>query len=154
MYGHKYELEYLCSFNTGLSKPEIIGQVAEGYRANAYHTGGQVTGPKLRGKVLPVGGDWATIRTDGVFVVDARTTIQTDDDSLLYVSYSGLIDIGPEGYQMVSAARFPPLLPIRTTPRFQTAAAAYQWANRLVCIGIGELDLNVPEVRYDIFAVR
>jgi Protein of unknown function (DUF3237) len=153
MYGHKYELEYLCSFNTGLTPPEIIGLVAEGHRITAYHTGGQVSGPRLRGKVLPVGGDWATLRTDGLVVVDVRTTIQTDDEALLYISYGGLIDAGPEGYQMFLAGTFPPVLPIRTTPRFQTASPAYQWANRVVCVGIGELDLNVPEVRYDIYAV-
>lgn len=154
MYGHKYELEYLCSFNTGLTPPEIIGLVAEGYqRITAYHTGGQVSGPKLRGRSLAVGGDWGILRTDGVFVIDARITIQTDDAALLYVSYGGLIDAGPEGYQMFLAGRFPPVLPVRTTPRFQTASPAYQWATRVVCVGICELDLNVPEVRYDIYAV-
>jgi len=37
MYSHKYELEYLCSFNTGLTPPENIGLLAEGHRITAYH---------------------------------------------------------------------------------------------------------------------
>ena len=119
-----------------------------------YHTGGQVTGPTLRGKVLPVGGDWATMRTDGLLVVDVRTTTQTDDEALLYLSYGGLVDAGPDGYQLFLARTLPRVLPIRTTPRFQTASPGYQWANRVVCVGVGELDLDVPQVRYDIYAVR
>src|SRR5438105_8001670 len=39
MYSHKHELEYLCSFNTGLTPPENIGLLAEGHRITGYHTG-------------------------------------------------------------------------------------------------------------------
>ena len=39
MYSHEHELEYLCSFNTGLTPPEDIGLLAEGHRITGYHTG-------------------------------------------------------------------------------------------------------------------
>jgi hypothetical protein len=149
-------LEHVCSYNVGLqAPPEVIGPVAEGLRLNIYLTGGEVSGPKLRGKVRPVGGDWGTMRTDGVFVLDARTTIETNDGALIGVTYSGLIDGGPDGYQnMLNRQLSPDGTPFRITPRFQTAHPTYQWANRLVCVGIGELHFSVPEVRYDIYAVR
>jgi len=156
MYGHSYDLEHICSYNAGLRMPpEAIGPVAEGLRLNFYLTGGEVSGPKLHGAVLPVGADWGTMRSDGVFVLNVRATIKTHDEALIYVTYSGLIDAGPDGYQKLLAGELPPDgTPFRITPRFQTAHPAYVWANRLVYIGIGELHLGVPEVRYDIYAAR
>jgi hypothetical protein len=156
MYNHKYELEHICSYNARLQLPgEAIGPVAEGLRLNVYITGGEVSGPKLRGTVLPVGADWATVRTDGVLVLDVRATIETHDQALIYASYNGLMDTGPDGYEKVLNGEFTPDgTPIRITPRFQTAHPTYQWLNRLVCVGIGESHPSVPEVRYDIYAVR
>ena len=155
MFGHKYALEHVCSYNARLQMPlEAIGPVAEGLRLNLYLAGGEVNGPKLQGKVRPVGADWGTMRTDGIFVLDVRTTIETHDGALLSVTYGGFIDGGPNGYQAMLDGQLPPDgTPFRITPRFQSAHPEYQWANRLVCIGIGELHMSVPEVRYDIYAV-
>jgi hypothetical protein len=53
---------------------------------NLYVTGGKVQGPKVNGKLLPVGGDWLTIRTDGVGILDVRATIETHDAALIYLA--------------------------------------------------------------------
>jgi hypothetical protein len=109
VYGHRFELEHICSYNVGLGMPpEAIGPVAEGLRLNIYLAGCHVGGPRLRGKVLPVRADWGTMRTDGVFVLDVRATIQTDDGALIYASYGGLIDAGPDGYQRMLVGELPP----------------------------------------------
>jgi hypothetical protein len=156
MFNHRYAMDHICSYNATLQMPpEAIGPVAEGLRLNFYLTGGEVSGPRIRGKVRPVGADWLTVRTDGVAVLDVRATIETHDGALIYTYYSGFIDAGPDGYQAMLAGQLPPDgTPFRITPRYQTAHPQYQWANRLVCVGIGELHLSVPEVRYDIYAVR
>jgi len=39
------------------------------------HTGARVDGPRLRGTVVPGGGDWAVLRGEGLFVLDARYLI-------------------------------------------------------------------------------
>jgi len=155
VFNNRYELEHICSYNATLSPGEPIGPVAEGLRFNAYHTGGEVSGPRIRGKVRPVGGDWLTLRTDGVAVLDVRVTIETHDGALIYAASGGYMDLGPEGYQATLNGQLPPDgTPFRTTARFQTGHPEYQWANRLIYVGIGELHLSVPEVRYDIYAVR
>ncbi|MDQ6676125.1 MAG: DUF3237 domain-containing protein [Acidobacteriota bacterium] len=46
--------------------PEVVGPLPDGIRATAYILGGEADGPRLRGTVLPVGGDWILLRTDGV----------------------------------------------------------------------------------------
>src|SRR6185503_14135752 len=81
---NEYSLEHVLSFTgIGEAAPEMIGAVPEGLRVNFYNAGGTVGGPRIRGKVRPVGGDWMTVRPDGVAVVDVRVTFETDDGALI-----------------------------------------------------------------------
>lgn len=61
-----YRLEYLFSYSARLGEPVVIGPLPEGLRARFYVQDGQVQGPRLRGKLRPVGGDWPLARSDGV----------------------------------------------------------------------------------------
>ena len=61
-----YHLEHIMSFTAKVRHElEVIGQLPEGLRANGYIIDGEVTGPKVSGRLRPVGGDWLTVRTDG-----------------------------------------------------------------------------------------
>ena len=149
-----YSMEHIFSFTATLQNPpEIIGPVPEGIRVNAYITGGDVWGPKVQGKVRPVGADWLTVRTDGVGIVDVRLTLETHDGALIYANYTGVLDFGETGYEKFLSLELPPSIPIRVAPRFHTAHPSYQWLNRLQCIGIGQLNFEPFEVRYDVYAV-
>ncbi|MFY9608936.1 MAG: DUF3237 domain-containing protein [Blastocatellia bacterium] len=149
-----YTLEHIFSFTALLEKmPEVIGQLPEGMLINFYVTGGDIVGPKLNGKVRPVGGDWFTLRTDGVAIPDVRITFETSDGALIYVTYSGVMDLGADGYQKFLNQQLPATIPLRVTPRFHTASPAYQWLNRLQCIGIGQTDLGRLVINYDVYSV-
>jgi hypothetical protein len=150
-----YRLEHICSYSARLQKPpEVIGPVGEGIRVNFYVTGGEVSGPKVKGIILPVGGDWLTIRTDGVGIVDVRATIETHDQALVYMFYSGVGDLGEDGYQKFLQGNLPAKGQVRVAARFQSAHPVYKWLNRLQCVGIGEVDLERFEVSYDVYALR
>lgn len=150
-----YSLEHLFSYTINLKNPpEAIGPTPEGIRANSYFTGGVVKGPKMNGKVLPVGGDWVTIRADGVGVIDVRATFETDDGALIYTNYLGVFDLGEDGYQKFLSQEIPEQFPLRIAPRYHTAHPEYRWLNRLQCIGIGQAYLGRSQVEYDIYAVR
>src|SRR6266404_115961 len=95
----EYNLEHLLSFTVKIAEPEVIGPVPEGLRVNGYITGGEVTGPRISGKLRPVGGDWLTIRKDGVAILDVRATIETHDEALIGLSYWGILDMGDNGYE-------------------------------------------------------
>lgn len=151
----EYGLDHIISYNATLTAPEMIGPGPEGIRANIYVTGGQVSGPKIRGRLLPVGGDWLTIRRDGVAILDVRATIETEDKALIYVTYMGSIDLGENGYDEFLRGVGPKSgASIRMTPRFQTSHHDYLWLNRLHCVGIGQAFLERPEVIYDVYALR
>jgi hypothetical protein len=149
-----YKLEHLCSYTARLAPPEIIGPVPEGIRINMYVTGGEVTGPRIRGTVRAVGGDWFTIRPDGVGILDVRATIETEDGALIYLAYTGVAELGEDGYQKFLTGDAPPTIPLRTAPRMHTAHPDYAWVNRIQCVSVGEADPARSEVRYDVYAVR
>jgi hypothetical protein len=148
-------LEGIFSYTATVnSPPEVIGPVPEAIRVNFYVTGGRVEGPKLNGKILPVGGDWLTIRTDGVGILDARATFETEDGALIYTTYSGVLDLGEDGYHKFLRQEMPAYIQLRIAPRYYTAHHEYKWLNRVQCLGIGQADMERSEVHYDIYAVR
>ena len=150
-----YTMEHICSYTATLeSPPELIGPTPEGLRLNVYVTGGEVTGPRLRGRVRPVGGDWLTIRTDGVGILDVRATIETHDGALIYIAYTGVGDLGEDGHARFLGGEPPRVLPLRTAPRLQTSHPDYTWVNRFQYVNVGEVDFESFAVAYDLYALR
>jgi hypothetical protein len=146
------KLEHLLNVTVQLEKdPEIIAPLPEGIRINAYIAGGQVEGPRLRAKIRPVGGDWITLRRDGIGEMEVRATAETEDGALIYVTYGGVIDFGEDGYEKALRGEIPERLPIRAAPRYRTPDPRYAWLNRLQLLAIGEADLLSSEVRIDIY---
>ena len=151
----EYRLEHILSYTAKLGEREVIGPVPEGLRVNVPVIGGEVTGPKVFGKVRSLGGDWLTIRRDGVVILDVRGTIETTDGALIYVTYFGTSDRGEDGYEKaLQGIVIPGPIPLRISPRFHTSHAAYLWLNRLHCLGIGASFPERSEVAYDVYAVR
>lgn len=153
-----YKMEHLFSYEATIGPPELIGPVPEGLRANFHVTGGTVTGPKVQGKVLPGGSDCLLMRPDGVAIVDVRLTLQTDDGAIIFATYSGLCDLGEDGYQQFMAGQPPaPGSALRVFPKFQTAHDNYKWLQRLACVGVGEAHVNFggeSRLLFDVYAVR
>src|SRR5438477_5869113 len=70
--------------------PQRIGAVPHGTRVTAPIASGHFEGPRLRGKVLPGGGDWTLLRPDGVLELDLRITLETDDGALIHMTFFGI----------------------------------------------------------------
>jgi hypothetical protein len=146
-------LEHICSYWATLAAPEVIGPVPEGVRINFYVTAGEVSGPKMRGRLRTVGGDWLLLRTDGVGILDVRATLELDDGALVYTTYGGVVDLGPDGYNQFLKGILPPRPELRIAPRYYTSHADYVWLNRLQCVGVGVFDVAQSRVSYDVFAM-
>jgi len=147
-------LAFVCSYTGTLQAPEVIGPVAEGIRVNFYVTGGQLEGPGLKGHLRPVGGDWLTVRPDGVCLLDVKATIEMDDGALIDAAYRGLGDLGPDGYDKFLRGELPAALPLRTSPILRSAHPNYQWMQGEMFIGFGAANFARLEVAYDLYAVR
>lgn len=149
-----YKLEHLFSYTGMLAAPEVIGPLPEGLRVNFYSTGGEITGPRVRGKLRPVGGDWVTVRRDGVALLDVRTTFETDDEVPILVMYQGVLDFGVDGYEKFANGDLPSIARIRISPRFSTSHPEYAWMNRVHCLGIGAYRVETNSATYDVYAVQ
>ena len=149
-----FELDHIFSYTGALAPPEIIGESPEGLRVNFYSTGGEITGPRLRGVVRAVGGDWMTVRRDGVACLNVRTTFETHDQAVILVTYEGVIDLGEHGYQAFLSGELPELARLRIAPRFVTSHPEYSWLNRLFCFAAGEYRASTNVATYDVYAVR
>jgi hypothetical protein len=150
-----YTLDYLFSYRLNWRLPlEAIGPVPAGLRVNFYITGGEIAGPRLTGKVLPVGAEFLTVRQDGVGILDMRTTFEADDGALIYAPFPGVLDFGEDGFQSLLAGdQAQDGTPFRSAPQYQTAHPDYQWLNRLQCVGIGQVFPSRAEARCDIYAL-
>jgi len=62
----------LMTLQVFVAPPQKLGSVPHGSRVIAPITSGSFEGPRLRGKVLPGGGDWTLLRSDGVLELEPR----------------------------------------------------------------------------------
>jgi hypothetical protein len=148
------ETEFLFETDIELEPPQMVGQTPHGNRMIFYVKGGTFQGPKLKGEVLPGGGDWFIMRPDGVGELDVRGTFRTDDGALVYVTYRGILHAPPQVMARAQAGEKvdPSEYYFRTAPLFQTASEKYAWLNRIQAIGIGRFGPN--RVGYRVYALR
>jgi hypothetical protein len=133
-------LQLLYTSRIEIDPPLMVGPVPGGERRIINITGGEFEGPRLSGRVLPGGADWQVVRRDGTAEVEARYTLETADGALIYIDNWGYRHGPPEVIRRLGAGE--PVDPseyyFRTTPRFETGAAKYDWLNRLICVAAGE----------------
>lgn len=133
--------EHMFDVAIEISRMIRVGDTFNGTRMIADVAGGEVTGPKLQGRVLEgAAGDWVVLRRDGVLSLDVRLTIQTHDDALILMRYHGFRH-GPaevmerlnRGEQVDPAEYY-----FRTAPTFETGDERYYWMNNIIAVGIGD----------------
>jgi len=79
-----------------------LGPTPAGHRRIVRVTGGAFEGPKLKGAVLPGGGDWVLQRGDGTRALDVRIALRTDDGHLIYVHCPGRFNGAPDVLQRIT----------------------------------------------------
>jgi hypothetical protein len=117
-----------------------LGAMAHGVRSVVLVSGGDFEGPRLRGKILPGGGDWLLLRPDGVLELDLRITLETDDQALIDMRFQGIRHGAPEVIAALGRGEVvdPTRYYFRTLPRFETSAEKYAFLNRIITVGNGE----------------
>ena len=84
--------------------------------------GGRFEGPKIRGMVVPGGGDFPVVRPDGVTIVDALYRLKTDDGVTIIIHNKGLAY--PQGQGKWDKYRL--------VPEFTAPAGRYDWLNKSI----------------------
>lgn len=137
---------HLVTLRPEVGPPQTLGATPRGTRKTVPVTGGTFIGERLRGRILPGGGDWAFTRADAVLELDVRLTMETDDGALIHCAYRGMRH-GPA--EVLAAlgrgeAVDPSLYYFRTVPTFETSSSKYEFLNRLVSVGVGVREPTGP----------
>jgi hypothetical protein len=145
-------VEHVFDMGVELEPVQFI-PTATGLVMNYVARGGRVEGPRLRGEVLPGGGDALMVGSDQVGRVRVRATLRTDDDVLIHYTAGGVIKIPPDGLQRLEAGERLPFgeTYVRTTPVLETSEERYSWLSESVLIGLNEL--SAGHIDYRIYRV-
>jgi len=147
--------EFLCDVVAYADWGEVIdlGVTPHGNRQVIYIKGGAFEGPKIKGVVLPGGGDWFVRRADRVVELDVRAVLRTDDGQIIYCSLRGINEMPSDvalrliGGEAIDSSEYY----FRVTPVLETGSEKYGWLNRVVTVGTGKL---IPAgVTYKVYTV-
>jgi hypothetical protein len=137
-----------------------LGQSPWGERRIGYVSGGEFRGERLNGVVLPGGGNWSTtgrIAAGHLGSFDARAVWRTNDEALIYVSYTGRTLI-PDEVRAAFADPDPAVRDVdpaqyylRVAMVFETAAPNYDWLNGILAVGRGQR--TEQGARHELYAV-
>ncbi|WVR08385.1 hypothetical protein IAU60_005440 [Kwoniella sp. DSM 27419] len=95
-------LEFLLHLECDMESFTPIGQGPYGNRMNVIFSescklegpdaaeGGKFEGPKLRGTILPGGGDWEIVQPNSVAFLDTRYNLRTHDGATIYLQTRGV----------------------------------------------------------------
>lgn len=134
------KLEFIFDLFVDVGAPYLAGETHNGKRRIIQVTGGAFEGPGIKGKVIPGGDDWITVRKDGTIVQDVRILLQTDDKELLLMTYKGLRHGSEEVIRRLDNNEQvdPSEYYFRSSPVFETSSEKYDWLNKTVVISTGK----------------
>lgn len=138
-------LEYALEVRLRLKRPrlELKPLPVGGARLSVQIESGEFEGKDMRGTVLPGGGEWPHVRTDGVFCFDARYQLLTDDGVVILIQNRGYryadAEVADRLWKLPPGETVSPdAYYMRCQTHFETAPGKYDWLCRHVFIGVGE----------------
>jgi hypothetical protein len=133
------QTEHVFSYFVGTEVTPIpLGELPEGFRVTVVNDVLKVAGPRITGTMLPGGGDWMTVRRDGIALLDVRNIIETEDGARILYRYGGIGELGPDGYERMRSGQ-PPQGILWGAPVMSTGDSRYAWCNRRQFVVRGEI---------------
>ena len=139
---------------TARLRKELVGPTPEGLRINWHVVEGCFIGPGMEATICPGATDWMRIREDGVGIVEVRACFQTRSGVRIYGSYSGVFDLGIDGYARALRDEYDPMPPVVVAPTYSTADHKLAWLNRAQCFGVGRVDFSTLQVSFDVYHIE
>jgi len=134
------KLEFIFGARVTVDTPQDLGKFNKGHRRVVPITGGEFSGPGMRGIVLPGGADWQLVRSDGVAELEARYTLRTDDGAEIHVRNQARRH-GPADVMAALAAGervAPGSYYFCGATFFETSAERYAWIAKHIVVCKGE----------------
>jgi len=130
----------LCTMTMTVDRALNAWPAPTGQRMVAGISGATVSG-RLAGEMVGGGNaDWFTMTANGLMLPDVRLVIQTHDEAIVLVQYSGRMRFvrGHESVAFVAAV-------------FETGDSRYEWINSIQAAGKGILSADLRTVEYELF---
>jgi Protein of unknown function (DUF3237) len=132
-------LSLVTELSAKVGAPIEVGQTPHGVRRIVPILGGEVSGPRLNGTVMPGGVDYQVWRNDDVTEIHARYVIETSGGTRVYVEATGLRRAPRD--VMRRLFRGEPVeqgsIYFRTVPTFETSDPSLAWLMRAVFLCAG-----------------
>ena len=112
-----------------------------------------MTGPRLSGRILPLGADWQTVFADGLAELDTRYAMETAEGALIEIVNKGVRHGPPDIMARLAKGETvdPGSYYFRTTARLESGDPRYAWVNHLILVGSGARGASGVEMH--LFAV-
>ena len=136
-------LKHLMQFAADVADEIPIPREPAGAKLSiCYFQGGSFDGERLKGALLPGGGDWAVYKHADYLDVEVRGVLKTHDEALVYMRYDGFWATSKGVLQSVlqkdGYTRYRPEENyLRVFSRFETADSRYDWLNTIMALGVG-----------------
>ncbi|MGH8111154.1 MAG: DUF3237 domain-containing protein [Rhodanobacteraceae bacterium] len=147
-------LEFLAAISVEVGEPIELGVTEDGPRRIIPITGGTVTGPILRGRVLSAGADYQLLKSACVTELQAKYAIETDEGDHIYIDNFGLRTGDPDDIaRLVRGEEVDPRrIYFRCSPRMQASGPRWGWLSTRILIATGQ---RFPdEVRLEVYVVK
>ncbi|WP_430297443.1 DUF3237 domain-containing protein [Sinomonas sp. B1-1] len=133
-------LQYAGTLSVLIAEPIDVGPTPEGHRRIIPITGGTVSGPRLKGRVLPGGADFQILHTPELSQLDARYALELDDGAIVSVDNAALRSGSADALGRIARGEAvdPQEIYFRCAPRLRTSAPQWDWVNRTLFVGTGE----------------
>jgi len=140
-FAQELKYEFLFELKAVLDAPIQVGRTALGTRTIYPVKSGTIEGPKIKGIVLPNGGDWLLTLDSTTSKLDVRVVFKTEDGEIIYTNYIGYIHKNPDDTYY-----------FRTNPIFETSSKKYSWLNYTIAVGVGRFIEG--GVAYYVYAIK
>jgi hypothetical protein len=120
----------------------MLGTTPAGNRIIQELQSAELDGERVKASMKGlVAADWLTISDRGLARVDIRLLLETVDNALIYLTYSGKADwsSGAAGSSIFVVAEF------------ETADERYRWLNTIQAVGKGSVTADGGAVSYEFF---
>lgn len=146
-------LVHLFNLKGRVSAPIDLGKGLAGTRRIYGLEGGEFEGERLRGRVLPGGGEWFLQGEGSLGQPDVRLLLETDDAVPIYVHYTGFLDFNETVLAKLGEGKSTEFgdTQFLTHVRFETGHPKYEWLARTLAVGEGRMHPDCVE--YAIYEV-